>query len=274
MARLSDRIKELRKSGAMTQEEFGKIFGIVKSTVSLYESGKSTPNDEIKEKICEYFGVSLDYLLGRSDYIITPKETVLDSPIDFSIRNCIGRTGYSYEEVAKMLQIDPHELESYASGTSVPPYSVVYALSEICEVSTDCLLGFRKASRDVDMNDTLPFKYNYQIANRIRQLCEEKNITDHDLERILCLSEDEIFFLVEYGFIPHVNTVISLADYFNVSCDYLLCLIDQQTEKAISSFQLLSEDNKDIIIGDIKKFLREQRQEKEEEVSSSLKEAK
>jgi len=39
MAKLSDRIKSLRLSAGMTQEEFGKKFGIVKSTVSLYESG-------------------------------------------------------------------------------------------------------------------------------------------------------------------------------------------------------------------------------------------
>lgn len=64
MANLSDRIKSLRLSAEMTQEEFGKKFGIVKSTVSLYESGKSTPNDQIKKQICEYFHVSLDYLLG------------------------------------------------------------------------------------------------------------------------------------------------------------------------------------------------------------------
>ena len=51
----------------MTQEEFGKKFGIVKSTVSLYESGKSTPNDQIKKQICNYFHVSLDYLLGNTD---------------------------------------------------------------------------------------------------------------------------------------------------------------------------------------------------------------
>lgn len=41
MANLSDRIKSLRLSAGMTQEEFGRKFGIVKSTVSLYESGKA-----------------------------------------------------------------------------------------------------------------------------------------------------------------------------------------------------------------------------------------
>ena len=64
---LANRIKELRTELDLTQEEFGKLFGIVKSTVSLYESGKSTPDDEIKKKIADYFNVSLDYLMGVSD---------------------------------------------------------------------------------------------------------------------------------------------------------------------------------------------------------------
>lgn len=67
MSSLGERIKELRIEKELTQEEFGKLFGIVKSTVSLYESGKSTPDDEIKKKIAEYFNVSLDYLMGASD---------------------------------------------------------------------------------------------------------------------------------------------------------------------------------------------------------------
>lgn len=67
MATLASRIKELRKSAGLTGEEFGKIFGIAKSTVSLYENGKSTPDDEIKKAICDYFKISFDYLLGRDN---------------------------------------------------------------------------------------------------------------------------------------------------------------------------------------------------------------
>lgn len=67
MATLANRIKELRKERDLSQEEFGKIFGIVKSTVSLYENGKSTPDDEMKKKIANYYNVSLDYLMGESN---------------------------------------------------------------------------------------------------------------------------------------------------------------------------------------------------------------
>ena len=46
--------------------------------------------------------------------------------------------------------------------------------------------------------------------------------------------------------------------YFNVSTDYLLCQIDDQSEKVLRSFYQLDEDNKDIIIGKIKEILKEQ----------------
>lgn len=67
MATLADRIKQLRTEKNITQEELGKIVGVVKSTMSMYESGKSTPNDDIKKILANYFDVSIDYLMGFTD---------------------------------------------------------------------------------------------------------------------------------------------------------------------------------------------------------------
>jgi len=66
MSKIGVRIKELRKENKMTQDEFGEIFGIVKSTVSMYENGHSTPDDDLKSKMADYFNVSVVYLLGRT----------------------------------------------------------------------------------------------------------------------------------------------------------------------------------------------------------------
>ena len=67
MITLADRLKELRKSNNLTQEELGKILGVGKTTISMYENGNSTPNDEIKLKIADYFNTSVDYLLGKTN---------------------------------------------------------------------------------------------------------------------------------------------------------------------------------------------------------------
>ena len=67
MITFADRIKELRKLNNMTQTDLGKLLSVGNTTISMYESGKSTPNDEIKLKISEYFNVSVDFLLGKTD---------------------------------------------------------------------------------------------------------------------------------------------------------------------------------------------------------------
>lgn len=87
MASISDRIRLLRTESHMTQEEFGRIFGISKPTVSFYEHGKSVPNDQIKTAIARYFGVSVDYLLGVTDSreLTSPTPAAAQRPVEAAI---------------------------------------------------------------------------------------------------------------------------------------------------------------------------------------------
>lgn len=64
---LSQRIRQLRKENKLTAKEFGKIFNIAESTVSLYENEKRTPNKDLIIKMARYFNVSADFLLGLTD---------------------------------------------------------------------------------------------------------------------------------------------------------------------------------------------------------------
>lgn len=68
MTKLNERLKELRTEKQLTQSELAKILGVAKTTISMYENDNSTPNDDIKKKISEYFKVSIDYLTGNSPY--------------------------------------------------------------------------------------------------------------------------------------------------------------------------------------------------------------
>lgn len=61
-----NRIKELRKSKKLTMSELGELVGgLAQSTISLYESGKRQPDQATLIKIADFFGVTVDYLLGR-----------------------------------------------------------------------------------------------------------------------------------------------------------------------------------------------------------------
>lgn len=68
MSKLSERIKAERIKLGLTQEGLADLCKVTKSAISLYESDKSIPNDEIKGIMADLFGVSLDYLVGRTDF--------------------------------------------------------------------------------------------------------------------------------------------------------------------------------------------------------------
>lgn len=66
--KLGDRLKQLRLEKSISQTEMADYFHIGRSTLSQYESNVRTPSDEMKLKFADFFDVSVDYLLGKSEY--------------------------------------------------------------------------------------------------------------------------------------------------------------------------------------------------------------
>lgn len=62
-----DRLKMLREDKDITQKQLGQIVGVSDRVIGYYESNNRFPKDENTLKsLADYFGVSLDYLLGRN----------------------------------------------------------------------------------------------------------------------------------------------------------------------------------------------------------------
>ena len=59
------RLRELRKQKGVTMKQLGDTAGLAESTISLYETGKRQPDQEMLVFFAKYFNVSIDYLLGR-----------------------------------------------------------------------------------------------------------------------------------------------------------------------------------------------------------------
>lgn len=196
MANISERIKELRLSQQMTQTEFGNVFGIVKSTISLYESGKSTPNDQIKTKICEYFNVSMDYLLGitntKSPNSPPQERTGANEEAGGSLAYWIRKTGLSYAEVAEKVGVSESLLEDYCSGCMEPPLEVLEGLAKLCSVSTDCLLGFREKSRPAGQDGNIPFRFDPEISRRLKSQAQQMGETYEAIANQLGIEESEV----------------------------------------------------------------------------------
>lgn len=66
----SERIKDLRKSRHLTQDELAKMLSVTKQTISQYERGVRKPDVPTIDALCDIFNVSSDYLLGREDMTV------------------------------------------------------------------------------------------------------------------------------------------------------------------------------------------------------------
>ena len=62
-----NRMRLLRREKKMTMKQLGEKIGLAESTISLYETGKHEPDHKTLAEIADVLGVSVDYLLGRTE---------------------------------------------------------------------------------------------------------------------------------------------------------------------------------------------------------------
>lgn len=68
--------------------------------------------------------------------------------------------------------------------------------------------------------------HNSQIANRIKFKCNEKNISVARLLNDCKISKSLIYDLEKRNTSPSCDKILRIADYLDVSVDYLLCRTD------------------------------------------------
>lgn len=64
---LGNRIRSLREDKDLSQKDLGIKLGVSASTIGMYEQDRRSPDAEMLLKIANFFNVSTDYLLGKTD---------------------------------------------------------------------------------------------------------------------------------------------------------------------------------------------------------------
>lgn len=128
------RLKKLRNEKGVSQDVLAEKIGISRASISFYEKAERTPDIEIFNKIANYFGVSLNYLIGKANAGRPENENIgevtglSDNAIAFlrdmneknqhyvseffnSFFECLGiqSLAYSFYELKNLLK-DPEEL--------------------------------------------------------------------------------------------------------------------------------------------------------------------
>ncbi len=99
-------LKLLRENQGLSQQELADRLGIRQSTVGMWENGTNKPRNSTLVKIADYFGVSVDYLLGN-----TSKPTPHRTGIQVPVLGCVaaGIPIEAIEEVIDYEELDPKE---------------------------------------------------------------------------------------------------------------------------------------------------------------------
>ena len=69
MSLFSERLIELREKSDLSQVEAAREFGVVVRAYQRYEYGEREPRLSTLVRMADFYGVSLDYLAGRSDKV-------------------------------------------------------------------------------------------------------------------------------------------------------------------------------------------------------------
>ena len=262
-----NRIATERKRLDLTQEELAEKLNISQKSISKYETGARKPSFETLTEMAKLFNVSTDYLLGISDSRTGNSGLFADTPfprrtIGSAIRLWIGKTGFGDDEIAEMLGISEELLKSYYSGESMPLETLV-KLSEICEVSTDCLLGLREKTRP-KQDGAYPFRFDPEISRRLKDQMQRMGESYSQIAAAIGIEEEEMFDFLEYGFVPHISVFAQTVEHFLVSSDFLLnrtgstITIQEDEEELLLSYRALNSKSKTMALSRIYELEREE----------------
>ena len=200
------------------------------------------------------------------------------------------KLGLSQEELANKVGVSQKSISKYECGTRRPSYETLTLMAGLFGVSIDYLLG-----NDKHYNATYS---NYQIDNsefglsfkyKLRDILHDKGLSEKKFSELIGLHKEDVDLYLYGNKIPSIEDLIKIAGALNVSADYLLDIseikpvmeisknvlpiLTEREKKVIESFRLLNEDNQDIILGDIKKYIKEQRYQESVAADEPMKKA-
>ena len=168
---ISERLRKAREEKNITQTKVSKVLGISNKTLSGYERGVSEPDLKTIVLLANFYGVSVDYLVGNSTFNCRDVS---------KLRMVRVESGLSQDEVAKNLGISRDTLSKYETGELEPNVDTLVKLANMYHVSIDYLVG--KTNERVSLGNDKPSEFE----RRFNSLGPEEQ---RDLEKYMDLLE-------------------------------------------------------------------------------------
>ncbi|WIF95021.1 helix-turn-helix domain-containing protein [Caminicella sporogenes] len=170
------RLKELRINKNITQSELANILNKSRSTIAGYEINDRMPDFETLTKIADFFNVSIDYLLGRTD-IQNPNNTLEGRKITLhqkleNIPEIVINTEEEYIQMYHQMYDEIKYIQNKIENINY--FNSIEDALEILTLFNDFEYKYENASyNDIENLEHIKEKYN----NLIEAVLQLKNLT-------------------------------------------------------------------------------------------------
>lgn len=179
------------------------------------------------------------------------------------------------KELADKLSISPSTIGMYEQNRRTPDIETLTRISQIFDTSVDFLLGNEKSGGNNYANFQL-YDESFDFQERITSSMEEQAMSEDTFMKLTGFNKDEKDSYLYGNRKPSLEDLIKISGVLKVSTDYLLGVSERKRISAedelllhatdrernlIDTFRKLNIDNQDIIIGESKKALKEQKYE-------------
>lgn len=137
------RLIELRKSKGLYQADVAKKIGVARATYGAYEQGNRQPDFDTLQSIANFFGVTTDYLLGRSNTIQEPSSSyyIPNLQVQQNLPRIREIVGMSIEELAQKMNLSQATINAWETGKETPSQLQVIELNNVLSNSSELYKG-------------------------------------------------------------------------------------------------------------------------------------
>ncbi len=138
-----EKIKELRENSELTQRDIAKILNVSKSTYNRWETGEAFIPLHHLNKLCIYYNVSMDYIIGLLGYKSKNSSTLPLNKTTIGARLLTFRkeAKLSQNALAKILNTSHSTISAYEHGKTLLLTVFAYQIATQFNISLDWLCG-------------------------------------------------------------------------------------------------------------------------------------
>ena len=131
-------------------------------------------------------------------------------------KSLLEESDYSRTEIAKLIPLSQSTLSNALTYGIIPSTKTLIKIANFFDISINFLLG------KTDIEDFYKSSSTASFLSRFESLCSEKKVTHYKVASDCLFDKSNISRWISKGFLPELEILELLCDYFNVSPDYLL----------------------------------------------------